>query len=366
MIEKCCALLLACCLLVGFNVNPLNELKHDINIIHKGISPNEPVACTLIEIQNEEKKPHEYYMDVESVVCGDSQCRIDIVRIYWDKIGRFSRLELPDGIHLEKAEGERFNEKDYKKLDRILNDPNSSLEDVYKYEVVSTLGSEGVDALSGATVLLDKSTYVAGAVWTCYSLWHWVHGDAKSIARDITGDALTTSELISFLSEEGYEEFAIEQLIRKQDYSEAICNSILKTIEAKPALLKVSLPYFESAPEEIFRSSICKLVKSPVSNFRLIVLKALNKSNQSINTDLITEMDLEFTKLSYQEVHELINILEYKHVTSVGICDSLSTLLAQNNFIIARKVYWYLQSNTECKHLNKLLTQFQNKWNNKL
>ena len=126
-----------------------------------------------IKAKEKEGAADQFYMDVKTVVCGDSQCRIDTVRIFWDELGMYDRLVLPKGIQLEKAEGEHFDQADYKKLDAILADKNCSLKEVYKEEVVGTEATEGVDGISGATIILNNKDYVKGAVWTCYTLWHW-------------------------------------------------------------------------------------------------------------------------------------------------------------------------------------------------
>ena len=60
-------------------------------------------------------------MYVETVVCGDSQCKIDTVKIYWNALGYYDRLVVPFGVELEKAEGKKFDSKDYEKLNTILS-----------------------------------------------------------------------------------------------------------------------------------------------------------------------------------------------------------------------------------------------------
>ncbi|KAA1242872.1 hypothetical protein [Aquimarina sp. RZ0] len=352
--------------LIFLNVSFTNEIKHDIKVIHKGVSLTEPIECTLVEIQNENGKPQEFYMDVESVVCGDKQCRIDIVRIYWNKLGQYSRLELPDNVELEKEEGEHFSSSDYNKLNIILNDENSPLKDVYKSEIVSTVGSEGVDAMTGATVLVEKSAYVQGAVWTCYSLWHWVHGETKQIIREITGRSYSISELQSSLQGSYYQYFAIEQLIIKKDFSEKTVDAILKVIDVNPMLLKSSLPYWEITPNEIYINTMQRLILSANTNNRLLCFNAILQTKQNLPPDFFKKLNVIIPKLTYQEIDLFLRIVIAKDGITPEVISQLLPLLDNENFLIARRVYWFLNQQELSDFQKSQINVFYQKWKNRL
>lgn len=350
-----------------YGLNPQNEVKHSIKVIHKGVSLTEPVECILMEVQDENKQPITFYMDVESVVCGNSQCRVDLVRIFWDKFGQYNRLKLPDGVELEKAEGKDFTSEDYKKLDAILKDKNSSLQDVYKNEVVAAFNGDGVDAMSGATVLVEKSSYVKGAVWTCYSLWHWTHGDTKNIIRNITGDAYSTLELQEFLQKNLlHQQFAIEELTRRKEYSIQTSNLILKAVENNPSLLKLSLEYWRNAPIPVFENTILRLIKISNTQNRLHCLNAILNSKQDLSQLLFEQLSQQLTSFSYQELHVFLDILKSKNATSTDIIGQLLPLLKNDSFLIARRVYWFLSEQTLSKKQERVLKQFYKKYENRL
>ncbi len=342
------------------------KVKHSIKVIHKGISETNPVACTLIEIQDKEGKPEEFYMDVESVVCGDNQCRIDMVRIYWDKLGRYNRFELPDGIDLEKAAGENFSSSDYEKLDAILKNENSSLQDVYKNEIVGTIGSEGADAMSGATILIEKSSYVEGAVWTCYSLWHWVHGETKQIIRDITGDSYSISTLQNLLQQKNYQKFAIQQLTKRNDFSEKTVDLILKVVEKNLELLKTSLNYWEIAPNSVYQNSMRYLIFSGNTASRLLCFNAVLHAKQDLTSFFFQNFKTIVPKLTYQEVHVLLKILKAKNKIPKGSISSFIKQLENDDFFIARRFFFFLKEQKLTPSQEQLMEVFYQKWKDRL
>ncbi len=350
----------------NLSASSTNEIKHQIKVIHKGISLTEHTECILVELQDEEGKPQEFYMDVESVVCGDKQCRVDLVRIYWDKFGRYDRLELPEGIELEKAGGEFFSAIDYDKLNTILKDKNSPLQDVYKSEIVGTIASEGIDAMTGATILVERSAYVQGAVWTCYSLWHWAHSEAKKIIRNITGDAYSISELQYLLQQNNHQHFAIEQLTRRKDFSKRTNELMLRAIEVNTELLKPSLPYWENAPKLIYLNAMQQLIPHANKTNRLLCFNAILQTSQNPSPDFFNELNLPVHKLTYQEIDLFLRILIEKNgITQEGI-SQLFALLYSNDFLIARRVFWFLKEQKLSKLQEHQINKFHQKWKDKL
>ncbi len=352
-----------------FNAVQPSEIKHKIKVIHPGISLTDSVKCILVEVQNEKSKPYEFYMDVKSVVCGDAQCRIDIVRVFWDKLGFYNRLELPEGVELEKAKGHHFTEADYEKLNTNLSDPNSPLKNVLKEEVVGTVGSEGVDAMTGATMILEKTAYVKGAVWTCYSLWHWVHGDAINHIRNITGDACSLNELESFLNIENavFQLFALEQFTRRKNYESEIVELILSVIDKNPPTIKSGIAYFENAPVSVFSNGIHEIMNFSNSENRLLCLNAILKTDHSLSQDFFDQLTFQFSETdSFEEIHLFLKILENKKRVFPRIHEQLLPHLENENFLIARRVYWFLEEQNLSENQRKKMKAFYLKNENRL
>lgn len=341
-------------------VSSENEVEHSIQIIHKGISTTEVIECTLVEIQNDRKRPVSFYMDVESVVCGDKQCRVDIVRIYWDNLGRFDQLSIPNGIALEKAKGEHFTAADYQKLDKILKDENSPLAEVYKNEVVSTGAGEGIDGMSGATVLIEKNAFVEGAVWTCYSLWHWVHGETQQIIRNITGADFSITELQDLLKKGrvDWQYFAIEEFIKRKEFSPSTVTSIISAIQQDATLLKKSLQYWELAPNAIYTKTLSKLIEVAGRKNRLLILDKLLKTKQALTIDFFNNLPLTMANFTYPELTKFLLLLDRHQVNSTKLTAQLLPLLNNNNFLIARRTYWFLSEQPLSEEQAKMLAIF--------
>ncbi|WP_159439327.1 hypothetical protein [Tenacibaculum agarivorans] len=336
------------------------EIPHKINVLHKGISLTEPVACTLIEVKNDKKQPIAYYMNVKSVVCGDKRCRVDLIKIFWDILGGYSHVELPDGVDLEKDEGENFTNDDYTKLNIILSDADSPLQNVYKHEIVSTIGSEGIDALTGATILVDKSSYVEGAVWTCYSIWHWIHGDTKQILRNITGDSFSELQLKDYLKSNKKEQqlFALEQLTIRKDFSKETMTLVSEIIQKKPYLVKPSIPYLNNTTNSFFRKTMQTLIINSNTKNRLLCFNEILKTKQPLSTSFFESLDLNYSSLTFEEVHLLLKIFIAKKLTTNSIKNKLIELLKSKHFLTARRVYWFLKNQKLTKEQEKILHQF--------
>ena len=345
-----------------------NEIPHTIHIIHKGISLTETVECSLIERRNTSDEAEQFYMDVESVVCGDSLCRVDIVRLYWDTYARFLRLELPEEVALEKAEGKAFTQEDYAKLDRVLKNEHSPLKDLYSDQIVGSLASEGVDAVSRASVSINKKDYVEGAIWTCYSLWHWVHGDTQEIIRNLRGDASSTQELKSLLSSKDTDAqiFAIEQLGRRKAFSLELSEGISKALKQSPELLNKSLEYWEQAPEAIYMQAVKRNLAIPEKRIRLLFLGSLFRTKYSLDAVYLQSLPLSYEKMSYQEIQLLLRILDKHAISSPALTQKLISLLDQDDFLIARAVYWHLADQELNATQEKRLAIFYTQWKKKL
>lgn len=341
--------------------NVVCESRYEIQVLHPGIDLTEPVAKTLVRSSCNLEEPTEFYMDVESVVCGDSQCRIDVIRMYWDELGFYKRLELPSDVELEKAAGASFSAADYQKLDSILSDRKSTLKDVQKYEVTGSETSEGVDALSGATIALDTKSYVKGAVWTCYTLWHWANGNTTNAIRNLTGDSMTVDAFENYLKEESLEHkmFALEQLIRLKHQNAKTIEAILQLTSTKnQKLQKRIIEYVEQLPNDHYFKSIEYLLDTKNDKLALLALRSLLESETIPSKEHCNSLSNRLSNWdSYQQIDLFLNILEKKDSISQKIIGYIFPLLERSDFLIARRAYWFLsKQELSTQEKNKLQT----------
>lgn len=146
---------------------------------------------TILQVIDSNKIPQYYYIEIPKFNC---QTKKDIkeaaIRLYWDAFGNYIRYELVDGSDLIKLNSKPFSSKEYNKLHKILNNPNSKLK-LCKYAELTGRECENqfqVDAISGATESADDIEIVTGATKITYDLWKLAYGDISSQIRDITAD----------------------------------------------------------------------------------------------------------------------------------------------------------------------------------
>lgn len=335
----------------------------EVSFDHRGNKTNKPLVDKLIYLPNSNalnsnaeqresspiptKSGNSYYMDVESVFCGEDICKVDFVRIFWDELGFYQRFELKPKVKLEKGDGEDFTQQDYQKLHKNLLNRQNGLGNLYKSELVKTDGGgNAVDALSGATVALNKQDYVEGAIWTCYTLWHFANGELPQIIRNITAKNFTTKALVALLfqPEKREQYFAIEQLTRRKIKSEKDIAQVLMQYSATDkTLAQLIIHYVETLPAPQYFSAILKLLNNNNSDLRLYALTSLTSSNHKADTVFYQTLTQQVTAwTSYQNIS-----LYFEHLTSTEIKNTLvirplTALLKHQNFSVARDAYWFL------------------------
>lgn len=149
---------------------------------------------TLLEHQlsllsNEQGEPLLFYADIVTPVCIDNICKPVHLELYWNLVGEYVGYDTHQRFPLTKYDHDEFVPEDYEKLHQLLMDRHSILErkemsDLFdanaKPEKQITYQGEEVDAVTGATKKEIKNTVVEGALYSCYTLWHLVHGDVRT------------------------------------------------------------------------------------------------------------------------------------------------------------------------------------------
>ena len=146
-------------------------------------------------LSDEEGFPLLYYADILTPVCIDNICKPMSIEIYWNLLGAYVGYGIFPEEPLTKFDHDLFEEADYKKLHKLLLDRHSILDrralsdlfdaDLAANEKVKFKGQE-VDAVSGATKKEIKESVVEGALYSCYTIWHIVHGEAaQKMARKL-------------------------------------------------------------------------------------------------------------------------------------------------------------------------------------
>ena len=349
-LHLCTGLLLATGLSVRAGQSALREKPIQLLAFHPSMTNSEVMELTLNQVSDPSGDLLEYYADVDSVICGDSQCEVITVRLFWDPLGRFLRYTLPNGGNLTKRGHKQFTPEDHKKLATILRTENSLLKDVAAKDVVSPIKAQKGDELdgtTGATLLSDKSAYIPGAIYTCYTLWHWANNDICKEMRDITETEMPDRQLISFLNsgETRRVLFAIRLLKERGIADEATRNAVLRNTETgNTEVAGAGLEYFASLGAEVYYPALEKLFAEGASRKQVLYLMSLLSTDLPAPDGFYDALSNRLPTLgSYYEVHLLLNLMAAENPDSPTVVSNVVALLDNPSFLIGRRAYNFLK-----------------------
>ncbi|WP_322607028.1 hypothetical protein [Pontiella agarivorans] len=321
-------------------------------VLHPGFEVQEPRIQPVFQVLNANGFIKEYYTDVDSVICGDGQCEIITVRLLWDVHGGFIRYEFPKGGNLTKMGHEQFTQADHAKLIKILNDEHSTLADVSAADIVSPADAmmneeSDTDGTSSATLLSDKSAFVAGAVYTCYTLWHWVHGDMQTEIQNITAETIGTEQLLTMLKNSNSSEvaFAVEALSKRNITDPAVQKQI-KTLalDGTTELASASIEYFQSQGPETYYQTMAELFPQGDSKKQVLYLSSLASTDLAAPEGFYDLLSAQLPNLgSYYEVHLMLNLMTEHNFDSELVVSNTIPLLNSESFLIGRRAYNFLK-----------------------
>lgn len=162
-----------------------------------------------------------YASDISTPVCADGDCRLMDIRLYWTLLGDYAGFDRYRSAPLTKHDHDEFVYADYLKLHQLLLDNNSILKRRKIDELVKKPvepEEEGVDAIAGATVKEVKESVVSGALYSCYTAWHLVHGTIKDKIKALTIGSLDDQLLEHMLMTDNadYQMFVLKRFSNRQ------------------------------------------------------------------------------------------------------------------------------------------------------
>lgn len=322
----------------------LHETAHTVHISHPD---HEQMVLTreLIQVTDSQGTPKEYYLDVNSVSCGQT-CRIIKVRLHWDLLGNYLRYELLNGEKLTKKAHLPFSDADYQKLQSILLNKDSAWRSTQKNQITAGHDDEEeIDTITGATALSDADTYVAGAAYTCFTLWHWAQGELPELIRQLTVASCSDRHLNHLLNSgnDTYAAFSVKQLTQRRAYdSETQANVIRQIKSGSNSVVNPALNYLLNAPGEVYFQTLTNLLRSTSPSKRKILLDSLSKTTQAPPAGFIEQLSAELPNLdTYYEIHQLLSLIEKHPPVSAESIRHILPLL-EKDFFIARRAFYAL------------------------
>ncbi len=166
------------------------------------------VANTIKICSNFEQLPVGYEANINMPVCDDKLCANVVLKFYWDLAGNYTGFDTITGKPLTKFDHKKFRTDDYLKLDKILKNRNSMLRILEKEDLVDKtvkVKATTVDAVTGATPQTIKNAVVEGAVYSSFTLWHFVNGAIKDSIAAFTLSIYSEPVAQQMLTSDNYE-----------------------------------------------------------------------------------------------------------------------------------------------------------------
>ncbi len=356
-------------------------LAHQVALRHPGITSTKPKTYTLYQIRNQKGFPTGYTMVVDSVICMEKTCQVINVKMVWDAMGGYLRYELEKGKVLEKGvlldkskalpdkaafyKGVPFTDADYSKLDQILRDGRSILSTQKLSDMSVVGGNANIDGVTGATPIAMKKAVVEGASLTCFQLWHWANGEIVETAKELTHLSCSKDLLHSFLLSEKprFVLFALEHLARHKQFSPSFVKAVNKVMRSGDHdRIKPSLAYLkEAVPKAKYYDNLAVMFNKSSSKSRIHLLRLLELEKE-LPVAMFDKMSAAFTGMkTYQELHRLLRLVEKHEHVSQCVLTQVSQLLDNDNFLIARKAFWYLEKKTLAEQIKNRMQVFRDK-----
>ena len=123
-----------------------------------------------------------FYKDV----CMIGECKMIRLTLFWDGVGNYLGMEIPEEEPLTKSDHTEFEAADYEKLNAILSNTASILKDLESEELVIVPDSIDpytayeIDGYTAATQPSLAEVVVKDAIYTCHTLWHTVYGPVQT------------------------------------------------------------------------------------------------------------------------------------------------------------------------------------------
>ncbi len=154
-------------------------------------------------------------------ICVTGICNMAKFWIFWDGTGKYLGFRLNNNEPLTKNNHIDFLPQDYVRLDEILKDTESILQD-FNYEnlaveseieVAEESSIYTVDAFTSATPPGLSEYVVEDAVFTCYTLWHTVYGETQKKIQTLLTERMDPGYIEKLLrGNKDQQMFALEQI----------------------------------------------------------------------------------------------------------------------------------------------------------
>ncbi len=346
------------------------------------VYPNKPKKeHALTAYINDEGFPSGYSMELINEVCLDGVCKLVEVTMYWDAMGFYKSLEYPEGKPLTKVEHEPFVEADYEKLDSILKDRDSILDnhelgflatekdDKSAVNDYQTEGDE-VDGVSKATPGAVKEAVVKDAAWTTWVLWKYANTELVTIMEEMTKSRISPKFLQHLLDSKNWQkiEFALNHLMGQEPVAPKYIDKVTDILpSAGIDHIGLLLEYLQRASPDkstCYQKLIGALVELDPYGAAMVI--ELLESDAQLEEEIIEEFASSLVSQKYYPIHLGLRLIESRKFFSKSIETDIVKLLHNQDFFIARRASDFLSDRKLSPFAKEELRVFRAKYADRL
>ncbi len=330
---------------------------------------------TLIVYRDSQGFPSGYSMKLINEVCLDDVCKLVDVTMYWDAIGFYQRLECPKDQPLTKLEHDPFTVADYKKLDSVLKDQKSILND-HSLGFLATEKDSGaasaeenkkgdIDGVSRATPGAVKEAVVKDAAWTTWVLWKYANTDIVAILRTKTESHCSEEYLNHLLDSKDWQkiEFALKYCLKQKSVTDQYIDKVAKLLPtAGIDHIELAIEYIKQATQDrntCYRKLIGALETLNVYNAALVI--ELLESDQNLSNEILVDLTSCLDKQSFYPIHLALRLVEDRKFFSKEVEENVVKLLQSKDFFIARRAGEFLSKQKLSSSTREKLQAFREK-----
>ena len=318
--------------------------------------------------------PSGYSMELINKVCLDDVCKLVEVTMYWDAIGLYQSLQYPEGKPLTKVEHEPFTPADYKKLDSILKDRDSILDDHElgflatekddkPSEEAYTTEAQDVDGVSKATPGAVKEAVVKDAAWTTWVLWKYANTELVTIMQEMTKSRISPKFLEHLLDSKNWQkiEFVLNHLLEQKPVAPQYID---KVVEIMPTAgidhIELAIEYLQQASPDksaFYQKLIGALVK--LDEYGAAMVIELLQSDDQLEDKIIEEFASSLVSQQYYPIHLGLRLIENREYFSKSVETDIVKLLHNQDFFIARRASDFLSNQQLSESAKEELESFK-------
>lgn len=279
-----------------------------------------------VNLSFKDGRPISYSSHLETDVCSDDLCKPIHLTLYWDLLGNFLSYRTDEFHPLTKFDHIEMTAEDHSQLHKILSDTTSLLRDYYVEDMIDAhqnVYSVKADAVTRPTSKTFEDVTVEGALYTVYTLWHFVNGGIRKDILEHTS-TLFSEPLITHMLQSDNRDY-IKYIMEHEGFSPQL-ESFIPKIIALIAHRDDYIPHFAMA----------KLADSILMDtlYQYKIIDQLVRANQHVKNLLLTRF--EKIPLNSSSITELIMIIPAMDTNQVK---KVAQILYNNKSSITEEQY---------------------------